>query len=307
MKFATFKKNDGTSAIGIVHDGQLLEVSSHLEKADLPSSDVGAILAADAYAALREAGRSAIDEPETADAAFDVESVDLLPPIMRPSKILCVAANYRAHIEETKVITYAPKEEASPWFFQKPLSSLNPHKSPIRLPRLSKKVDWEVELGLVIGREGHDIPAEEAFDYIAGYTVIIDISAREIDIPHRTQIRDRDKFHDWLHGKWFDTFCCVGPWMISQDELGKAEKTRLQLEVSGKLYQDADTSLMIFSIGDLIAFISQVVTLKPGDLIATGTPSGVGKASGRFLQNGDLVRATIDGIGTLEHPVVGSD
>lgn len=227
-------------------------------------------------------------------------------PVVRPDHILCVAANYREHIEETGTITYASKSESAPWFFSKPNSSLNPHNSPIRIPNTyGEKIDWEAELGVVIGRGGSNIDPGGVANHIAGYTVINDISARGMNVPERTKLRDRDSFHDWLHGKWFDTFCCVGPWMVTADEIADPTNLAIGLTLNGEVWQDGSTAQMIFPIPELIAFISSIVSLRPGDLIATGTPSGVGKSKGRFLAPGEVVVATVDGVGELTNPIVG--
>lgn len=301
MKLGTLRIDAGTTSVGLVADGRAVDVGGALTKTGFPGTDLGTLLSEgpDRFsAAISMLERQSGDQP-----AKPLDEVEWDVPVPRPQKILCVAANYQAHIEETKVITYAPGDEACPWFFQKPVSSLNPHKAPIRLPELGEKIDWEAELCLVIGRRGKDINPDNVYDYIAGYTVFNDISARGMRITWRKSERDRDRFHDWLHGKWFDTFSCVGPWMTTLDELGPVDDFRVRLELNGETRQDASTDLMIFSVPTLVSFISSVVTLEPGDLIATGTPAGVGKASGRFLEPGDQVRASVEGVGELVNPV----
>ncbi len=301
MRLATYLDGPEQRRLGLVLDEHVADLTAPLAEVGLVAHDVGELLRADPD--LTEA-RSVVESLDPA-GGLPLEELTLLPPVTWPRKIMCVAANYKEHIEETGTIDYLPRHEASPWFFQKPVSSLNGHRAPIRLPALSEKVDWEVELGVVIGRGGRDIAESDAAAHVAGYTVVNDISAREITIPHRKTVRDRDRFHDWLHGKWFDTFCCVGPWLVTPDEIPDPRRLRLGCEISGRVYQDSDTSHMIFTIAELISFVSQIVTLEPGDLIATGTPSGVGKASGTFLKDGDTVRSWVDGIGVLENPVTG--
>jgi 2-keto-4-pentenoate hydratase/2-oxohepta-3-ene-1,7-dioic acid hydratase in catechol pathway len=224
--------------------------------------------------------------------------------VLNPPRILAVAANYRAHVLETKVIEDAAREETAPWFFDKPLKALCGNNEPIRLPpSLARKVDWEAELAVVIGKTTSKVSVERALDHVLGYTIVNDVSAREMDVPGRTKIRDRDKFHDWLHGKWFDTFLPIGPWIVTADEIPDPSKLEISLSVNEQRYQNAPTSDMLFTTAELISFASHITTLEPGSIIATGTPSGVGKASGRFLTGGDTVSITISKIGTLVNPV----
>jgi 2-keto-4-pentenoate hydratase/2-oxohepta-3-ene-1,7-dioic acid hydratase in catechol pathway len=174
------------------------------------------------------------------------------------------------------------------------------------LPALyGEKIDWEAELAIVIGKTGSAIAEEDVDEYIAGYTVFNDISARAMNVPKRTTLRDRDSFHDWLHGKWFDTFSCIGPWIVTADDLQNPQELDISLTLNGEMRQSSNTRMMIYPIKEMVSFISHVVTLQPGDIIATGTPSGVGKASGRFLADGDVLSVTVQGIGTLTNPVTG--
>lgn len=302
MKLGVTKASNGSKAIALVVGTEAIDVTGPLHKAGYPTHDIGAILS-QGSGSLESAVAHLEATPTDGLQKQSIEKVQWATPIEAPSKILCVAANYRAHIEETRVIEYVPGDEASPWFFHKPPSSLNPHRSPIKLPDLGQQIDWEAELAVVVGRRGRDIDPSQAYRYVAGYTVFNDVSARSMSIPWRRKERDRDRFHDWLHGKWFDTFSCLGPWMVTFDELGPVEDFRIRLELNGEVRQDATTDLMIFQVPTLISFISRIVTLEPGDIIATGTPSGVGKASGRYLRPGDVVTASVDGIGHLTNPV----
>lgn len=301
MKLATVAKGAGTAIAVVSDEDRVIDLSAALADQGHHYRDLGQALAApDGMAHVAAAARRAADSHGVA-----AEVVSFLSPVPRPGTVLAVAANYKAHIEETKTITYAPKSESAPWFFTKPQTSLNPHRSPIVLPRTyGTKVDWEAELGVIIGKGGSNIAEKDVWDHIAGYTVINDISARAMDVPQRSVLRERDTFHDWLHGKWFDTFCCIGPWMSTPDELVDPEDVEVSLTLNGELRQQASTKMMIFSIPELIAFASSIVTLQPGDVIATGTPSGVGKATGRFLVPGDVLSVTVPGIGTLTNPVI---
>ena len=301
MRYATIATTEGT-AIAAVDGDEVRDLTMALSASGHAWVDLSqAFATAGGFDAVKAAASAAVGDSVATDR------VRFLSPLPRPDHVLAVAANYKAHIEETGTITYAAKSESAPWFFTKPQSSINGHQSPIRLPaRYGTQVDWEAELGVVIGRGGGSIAVEDAWDHIAGYTVVNDISARKMEVPERTTLRDRDSFHDWLHGKWFDTFCCVGPWIVAAEDFPHPDDVEVSLTLNGKLKQRASTRMMIFSIPELIAFISSIVTLRPGDLIATGTPEGTGKSIGRFLTDGDVVAASVAGIGTLTNPVEGA-
>ena len=206
MRYATIATAGG-SAIAAVEGDDVHDLTPTLFEAGHRWVDLSRAFAAEGgFDAVKAAAKTATGDPLAIDAAR------FLPPLPSPDHVLAVAANYKAHIEETGTITYAAKAETSPWFFTKPQSSINGHQSPIRLPaKYGDQVDWEAELGVVIGTGGGNIAPEDAWDHIAGYTVVNDISARRMQVQERTKLRERDSFHDWLHGKWFDTFCCVGP------------------------------------------------------------------------------------------------
>ncbi|MGN6134034.1 MAG: fumarylacetoacetate hydrolase family protein, partial [Aureliella sp.] len=165
------------------------------------------------------------------------------------------------------------------------------------------KIDHEVELGVVIGRTVRSVAANQALAAVLGYTVINDISDRGFRPNPDRQPRPRDSFFDWLHGKWHDGSCPCGPCLLTADVVPDPQQLPLSLTVDGQVHQSGSTSQMIMSVAELIAFISSFVTLEPGDIIATGTPSGVGNASGRYLQAGQTMVATIDPIGSLVTPV----
>lgn len=245
-------------------------------------------------------------DPDTRDEfSIPVEQVQLLVPIARPNKILLLAGNYAAHVRERGGST-AEREETFPYVFLKPpTTTLTDPGDPIVIPRISPDhVDWECELGVVIGRRCRGVSEEDALDYVAGYTVVNDVSDRKFTPNPGRKLRERDKFFDWMHGKWHDTFCPVGPCILSADVVANPQTFSIQLSVNDDIKQKATTAQMIFPVAAIVTFLSQFVTLEPGDLIATGTPAGVGSATGTFLKPGDIVRATIGAIGTLENPVV---
>jgi 2-keto-4-pentenoate hydratase/2-oxohepta-3-ene-1,7-dioic acid hydratase in catechol pathway len=252
---------------------------------------------------------SAIERAERGEALAGpiraLASVRLKAPVPQARKLLAVAENYSAHIQEAGRPTYA-KEETYPYFFLKPASTgLVGSGESIRFPSIGRKIDYEGELAVVVGKRGKAIPPEQAYRYVAGYTVLNDLSERALASkePPRAE-RERDRFFDWLVGKWFDTGAPCGPCLVTRDEIEDPHALRLRTRVNGEIRQDASTGEMIFKIPELIAFISRVVTLEPGDLIATGTPSGVGRALGKLLQPGDTVEIEIERIGTLRNTLV---
>jgi 2-keto-4-pentenoate hydratase/2-oxohepta-3-ene-1,7-dioic acid hydratase in catechol pathway len=221
-----------------------------------------------------------------------LEEVELGPPIPDPEKIICVGLNYAAHAQEIELDV-----PESPVLFAKFRNALRGPAQPIVLPTTSEQIDYEGELALVIGRSCKDVPVAEARDCIAGYMVFNDVSAR--DLQFRTG--------QWLPGKALDTFAPCGPWLVTPDEIGDPQDLRLTTRVNGAVVQDASTAAMIFPIDEIVAHVSTVLTLVPGDIIATGTPVGVGvkRDPPLFLHDGDLVEVQIDGIGAIANPVVG--
>lgn len=247
---------------------------------------------------------SGLDLVARDELTIDIADVQLLAPIASPPKLLFLAGNYAQHITERGGVA-AERRETFPYVFSKPPSTTLTHPGePILIPRSSPDhIDWECELGVVIGRHCRSVAEKEALRYVAGYTIVNDISDRQFKPnPGRTP-RERDKFFDWLHGKWHDTFCPMGPCILSADAVKDPQDLSIKLTVNGQVKQDGTTADMIFPVAAIISFISQFVTLEPGDVIATGTPSGVGSATGAYLKPGDTVRATILPIGTLENPV----
>jgi 2-keto-4-pentenoate hydratase/2-oxohepta-3-ene-1,7-dioic acid hydratase in catechol pathway len=260
----------------------------------------------EAFESLRElaAWVEDLDVLARGELAIPIDDVQVLTPIGDPNKLLLLAGNYAAHVAERGGLAVA-RDETFPYVFMKPPTTTLTHPgSPIVIPRVSPDhVDWECELGVVIGRRCRDVSEAEALDYVAGYTVINDISDRKFQPNPGRKARDRDRFFDWLHGKWHDTFCPIGPCILTADAVDDPQSLSLRLTVNGEVKQNATTEQMIFPVAAIVSFLSRFVTLEPCDIIATGTPSGVGSATGVYLKPGDVVRATISGIGTLENPV----
>ena len=233
--------------------------------------------------------------------------VKLLAPILYPGAIFCAGANYRDHAEEMARVSGTPLEKdqrelgLSPWHFIKTSrGSVMGPGAKVKLPAYSQMVDWEVELGAVIGRPAKNVTVERALDYVAGYTIGNDLSAR--DAGRRPHLPDASPFKmDWLGQKCFDGSCPLGPWITPASEIPDPQKLAMKLWVGDELMQDSNTSRMIFSTAEQIAQLSTRVTLQPGDLILTGTPAGVGMARRRFLKPGETVRLWIEGIGELRN------
>ncbi len=218
--------------------------------------------------------------------AVPLGDVALLAPVPRPGKIICVGRNYLAHIAELD--KDVPVE---PILFCKFANSVVPSGATVRMPPQTEMVDWEAELGVVIGRTANNVSRDEALDYVAGYTCTNDLSAR--DLQRRTG--------QWTRGKAIDGFLPMGPALVTPDEVGDPHDLRVRCLVDGEVQQDGNTSEMIFDIPTLISFISETITLEPGDVIATGTPPGVGAGQDppRYLQPGETVVVEIERVGRL--------
>ena len=228
-------------------------------------------------------------------------SVRLLAPIYYPPAIYCTGANYMAHAEEMSAEgAGVDKATTQPYLFLKSAQHcmIGPNDA-IRLPNTSKKVDWEAECAVVIGKRGRNISVADAMKHVAGYTIMNDVSAR--DLSRRP---DWPRWGiDWFGHKNFETSAPMGPWITPADQVPDITQCRLQLWVNQEKMQDTLVDKLIFDIADLIEYLSRRMTLLPGDVIATGTPSGVGRPRGIFLKPGDRVRVELDCVGTLENPV----
>ena len=237
--------------------------------------------------------------PKPAGARLPLAAVTLEAPLPRPRRNLwCVGRNYRAHATELKGTIFTGDERVDQWpiVFTKVPECVIGDRAPIRLPgnAVSEQIDYEAELAVVIGRGGRNIAASRAMDHVWGYTIVNDVTARDVQKRHV----------QWDMGKSFDTFCPMGPWLVDVTELDGRD-TRVRCWVNDELRQDARTRDLIFGIPTLIETISRGITLFPGDLIATGTPAGVGMGMQppTWLKDGDSIRIEIDGIGTLSNPV----
>jgi 2,4-didehydro-3-deoxy-L-rhamnonate hydrolase len=216
--------------------------------------------------------------------------LELRAPIPVPGTIVCVGLNYRDHAEESG--QPIPEE---PVLFAKYASSVIGPDAPIEVPAVVEQPDYEAELGVVIGRRTHQVDEADALDHVAGYTCVNDVSARDLQF----------RSSQWLLGKAIDTFLPVGPWLVTADEVGDPQTLGIRCLVEGEIMQDSSTKQMVFGVAKLVAFISRTITLEPGDLIATGTPPGVGTARTppRWLRDGDTVTVEIERIGALTNTV----
>jgi len=301
MRLLTFRpRRGGAPRVGILLDGErVLDVGAAAKRVRqrLPfdAGDMLSLIAAGraALAALRKLARRAAGE------GLSLGALRVLAPIPRPRKnVFCVGWNYLEHFEEgARARSQVQEMPVHPAFFTKAPTAVNGPFDPIPLHAgVTEKLDWEVELGIVIGRRGRNIAEAEAMKHIFGYTVINDVSAREVQRQHGQQ---------WFKGKSLDGTCPMGPWIVTADEVPDPQALRVICRVNGVVKQDSNTRHMYFRIPRIIAELSAGLTLEPGDVISTGTPAGVGHARTppEFMKAGDLLETEVEGIGTLRNRV----
>ncbi|MCT1389053.1 fumarylacetoacetate hydrolase family protein [Peribacillus frigoritolerans] len=286
MKIATFSVQT-EQHIGLVKDDQIISLTA-LCPEEFPACIKKFI---ERGSELRSRAEQIIEQRVNDDAIFKLSEVNILPPIAKPDKIICVGLNYFDHCKESGM---EPPE--SPVIFSKYANAIAGHNDAIEIPINSTAVDFEAELAFVIGREAKRVSEEEADDYVFGYTIMNDISARDL------QFQDGQ----WSRGKTADTFAPFGPVIVTKDEVGDPHNLEISLELNGEIMQDSNTSNLIFTVPKIISFLSQSMTLMPGDLIATGTPPGVGMGRNPkiWLKNGDRMNVSIEKIGTLSNHVI---
>ncbi len=251
-------------------------------------------------ATLAEARKNPDDE-----ITYQLSRIRLRAPLI-PRKLLCLSGNYQDHIEEGGGKMEVQDKE-TPRFFMKPATTtvIGPGDR-ILIPPVATAIDWEGELAVVIGRQAKQVSTSEALRYVAGYTVMNDVSERKLKIKNRSEDRDEDVWFDWLNGKWLDTFAPLGPWIVTSDEIPDPQSLEISTYVNGDRKQHNSTAQMLVPVADLIEYISAIVTLEPGDIISTGTVSGVGNTTGEYLQPGDKVEVKISQIGALHNRVASS-
>lgn len=291
MKLLSFHA-EGAPAAGMVL-GQKALVLSAASHGRLTGSLKEILGDEDMMAAARGLEERALRDARFADRySVPLHGCDLLAPIPRPGKVLCLGLNYRDHAAES-----GAEAPAEPVIFSKASSSVIGPDTSIRLPAVSDQIDYEVELAFVIGRPAKDVTAEQAMLHVAGYTVLNDVTARDYQ-----RLKGGGQ---WTLAKSFDTFCPVGPWVVTADEIEDPHNLHLECVVSGQKMQSSSTLQMIFTIPEIIEYLSAALTLEAGDVVGTGTPAGVGfaRTPPRFLRPGDVVECTVEKIGTLVNPV----
>lgn len=282
MKLLTFQRAGGAPEPGVVLEDSVISL------AGAGFSDLIGVLGGGDQAKAKV--ENWIYQPP-AEAVTPLSSVKILAPIPRPSKFICVGLNYRDHAIESNM--EIPK---IPTIFSKFSSSVIAPGENIVLPKNSAKPDYEAEFAFVIGKPGRHIKAADWQNHVFGYTIVNDVSARDIQLATS----------QWLMGKTFDTFAPMGPYITTADEIADPHALNISLDINGETLQDSNTRELIFKIPELVEFLSSVFTLEPGDIVSTGTPSGVGFARKppRYLQAGDQVTVHIQGLGDLSNPVV---
>jgi len=295
MKLVTYSKQKVVSC-GILTDEGIVDIPSAWNGSNPPGSIKEVLERGPAcLAKLAELA-------ESAEEVIPLDSVKLLAPIPRPGKVLALAGNYAEHIKEAGLklgLSDSPRVTTVPRPFLMPATAVIGPGDEIPWPVYSETIDYELELAVVIGRKARSVTPEQAPEFIAGYTIANDVSARTVTFTKNRAKRPWDEFYDWLNGKWADGFCPMGPFLLTADEIDDVQNLDMKLFVNGQVRQKANTSQMIHPVADIVSFLSHLMTLEPGDVIATGTPSGVGMATGNFLKAADRIDATIENLGTL--------
>jgi acylpyruvate hydrolase len=314
MKLVTFAYR-GIQRVGLLEAERIIDVNRAyaallaqrgelracaMADALVPADMIGILEAGEpGLAAIREAlgyVREGLGAGEQAEAwrrdgvVFTTSEVLLKAPIPRPGKLILLGLNYRDHAEET-----GQKIPEVPTLFSKYNNSVIGPGEAILIPRATEQIDYEAEFAFVIGRRGRDIPRERALDYVAGYTIVNDVSARDYQFVTS----------QWMVGKTFDTHCPMGPALVLKDEIPDPHNLDLRLTIGGEVLQKSNTNQLIFKIPETVEYLSRIMTLEPGDVISTGTPAGVGftRKPPRWLRPGETVRVEIAGLGVLENPV----
>jgi 2-keto-4-pentenoate hydratase/2-oxohepta-3-ene-1,7-dioic acid hydratase in catechol pathway len=309
-RLATYLDPRGSPRAGIVVGDRIIDAAAALERqgaAITPTvPSVLALLDAweDAHPRLQAIASAERRESGTFEGSR-LSSVSILAPVLYPGAIFCAGANYRDHVEEMSKALGLPREPdphelgLKPWHFLKASAAcVRATDTRIPLPSYSKCVDWEAEIAVVMGRECRDVGVNEALAYVAGVTVVNDLSAR--DHLRRKSVAADSPFHfDWVSQKCFDGALPMGPWICPLSEISDLGNLAIKLWVNGELMQDSSSSNLIFSVAEQISHLSTRLTLRPGDVIATGTPAGCGAARGRFLKPGDQVRVWVETVGEI--------
>ena len=299
MKLLTYKTQDTEPRLGFIHNNQVIDMEDFGEISNFPLPNDMLDLIDMGFEIIAEITEMISETPENffEEICYEMNEVTILAPIEKPRKnIIGIGLNYTEHVAESaRTLDTTGKLPQKPIIFSKPPTTVTATNTEIiKNTKLTEQLDWEVELAVVIGKKGKYVAKEDALDYVFGYTVINDISAR-----------DCRREGQWIVSKGQDTFAPMGPILVTKDEIENPHNLNLSLKVNGVEKQNSNTKFLLFNINDLIEDLSIVFTLEPGDIIATGTPAGVG--AGRhpqeWLYDGDVVEATVEGIGTIVNTV----
>ena len=299
MKLLTYKTQDTVPRLGFIHNNQVIDMQDFGEISNFPLPNDMLELIDMGFEIIAEITEMIDETPENffEEFAYEMDEVTILAPIEKPRKnIIGIGLNYTEHVAESaRTLDTTGKLPTKPIIFSKPPTTVTATNTEIiKNTKLTSQLDWECELAVIISKKGKYVPKSEALDYVFGYTVINDISAR-----------DCRREGQWIVSKGQDTFAPMGPFLVTKDEIKNPHNLNLSLKVNGVEKQNSNTKFMLFNINDLIEDLSTVFTLEAGDIIATGTPAGVG--AGRdpqeWMYDGDVVEATVEGIGTIVNTV----
>ncbi len=297
---------------GALIEDAAVDIAAALDHSGLDLPDhrcIGSVAALLACPECLEVVRHALEDP--AEEAL-IEDADILAPIPWPPKLFCLATNFMSHMQESVSQRLQGGEQKreldTPRVFMKPSPNtvIGPG-APLRLSAVNRFVDYEAEMAVIIGTPAKEVPVEEAAAHVSGVTILNDISERELVIWERQEERDWDRFFDWLNGKWCDGFAPMGPCAVPVEDVGDPDQLDLTLRLNGEIMQQANTREMTFNVAEIVSYISMICTLQTGDVIACGTPAGVGKNRGIRLQHGDMMEVEIPPIGVLRTPVLGPE
>ncbi len=299
MKLLTYKTQDTEPRLGFLHNNQVIDMQDFGDISNFPLPNDMLELIDMGFEIIAEITELVADTPAEffEEISYELDEVTFLAPIEKPRKnIIGIGLNYTEHVAESaRTLDTTGKLPTQPIIFSKPPTTVTATNTEvIKNTKLTQQLDYECELAVIISNKGKYVPKSEALDYVFGYTIINDISAR-----------DCRREGQWIVSKGQDTFAPMGPILVTKDEIENPHNLNLSLKVNGIEKQNSNTKLMLFNINDLIEDLSTVFTLEPGDIIATGTPAGVGAGRNpqEWLHNGDVIEATIEGIGTIVNTI----
>lgn len=299
MKLITYKTQDSEPRLGFIHNNQIIDMEGFGDVSNFPLPNDMLELIDMGYEVIAEITEMIAETPENffEEISYEMKDVTILAPIEKPRKnIIGIGLNYTEHVAESaRTLDTTGKLPQKPIIFSKPPTTVTATNTEIiKNTKLTQQLDWEVELAVVISKKGKYVAKADAMDYVFGYTVINDISAR-----------DCRREGQWIVSKGQDTFAPMGPILVTKDEIENPHNLNLSLKVNGVEKQNSNTQFLLFNIHDLIEDLSTVFTLEAGDIIATGTPAGVGAGRNpqEWLNDGDVIEATVEGIGTIVNTV----